>query len=89
MGKTATNERIKLQATFLNNIAGYFVGVPIAAAVIPLFLKDSAAGLTDIWKFWWQGTWTEVDFWGGVVTAFIIAYLLHLQALRLLRKLQD
>jgi len=95
MGKAAANERIKLHATYLNNIA---VGVILTGFIVPyvaFFLKipEGAQFFMD----WQQGkarpTYAET---ARVVLLFIlifvamnISFYLHRRAKGLLSKIQD
>jgi hypothetical protein len=49
MGKASDNERIKLGATYLNNIA---VGIILAGGLIPLFLVVQALERNEIIGFY-------------------------------------
>jgi hypothetical protein len=81
MGKTATNERKKLTATYLNNIA---VGVAIAGLVVPYFGHlQGARPLSELSSF-------EIALYGtATATAFVISWSTHMLAKSWVADLED
>ncbi len=55
MGKAADNERIKLRATYLNNVA---VGLVVAGGLIPLFALMQQSGTVVDWID--NHRWTDI-----------------------------
>jgi hypothetical protein len=90
MSKVADNERIKLAATYMNNIA---VGVLLAGFFVPYVALLQK--MPDNPQLWLGGKPTVVDVLRVVallVTIFLavgVSFYLHREALRLPGKLRD
>jgi hypothetical protein len=86
MGKTADNERLKLTATFLNNIAVTAVAAVAALSIYKLFAKT----VPEIMARLENMSFLEMlDRASGVVGWLLLAIFLHFGARRILSKLQD
>jgi hypothetical protein len=91
MGKAAKVERIKLMATFLNNIA---VGLVVAGALVPYLSFISATAANQPLRFWIT-TQTAADFkrfaaiFLVMIFAFIGAGVLHYMASKILNNIED
>jgi hypothetical protein len=91
MGKTEKNERIKLTATFLNNIA---VGLVVAGALVPYlsFISATAANQPFLFRITTPSEAELKKFLAiflVVIVAFIGAGVLHSMALKMLRNMED
>lgn len=80
MGKAADNERIKLKATFLNNLG---VGVSVAGFFIPL---AALAVRTYEKPLPWDVYGVSI---GVFLAAWLLAIFLHWQATRIIQNLSD
>jgi len=85
MGKTADNERIKLKATFFNNIA---VGCVVGGATIPYiaFFQKLQNEHVPIFSADPQLIWSTV---GSIGLASILAFFFRLEANSQLKRLTD
>ena len=76
MGKTAINERRKLTATFLNNIALFLVATAAAGPLITVFVKPMRELGPYLVKMITEKD--NLDYGLGIASALIIAAFLHL-----------
>jgi hypothetical protein len=86
MGKAAKNERWKLRATFLNNIAVVLVATALAVPAYSLLIKTGEE-FTQ-----WIRAITPIEALErgfGVVSVLFLAMLLHLVAAEQLSHLED
>jgi hypothetical protein len=80
MGKAAENERLKLRATFFNNIA---VGAVVGGALLPyLALHQTVAGMTTPTQLFFR-------FVLPIILAFAVAIASRLRADSLARQIKD
>jgi ABC-type transport system involved in cytochrome c biogenesis permease subunit len=86
MGKAADNERLKLTATFLNNIA---VTLIAAAAGLPLYKVFTKTTPQLIARLQLMSLWEMVDRGSGVIGALLLAISIHTWARWILSKSQD
>lgn len=86
IGKTARNERRKLTATFLNNIAVGAVATAAALSLYPMFKLDLQTIITRLDAM--PGSMI-FDRASGVVGALLLANVLHHWALSILADVED
>ena len=91
MGKAAKNERLKLRATFCNNVA---VGLLVAGGALPYFAVISRALSTTL-EGGWSYRFTPSE-WNGLMLPAIVAAAciiassaLHSHALKIADQLED
>ncbi|HEV3111766.1 MAG TPA: hypothetical protein VGY99_14870 [Candidatus Binataceae bacterium] len=82
MGKTADNERIKLRATYYNNIA---VGLVLAGCLIPYLAL--VRGIGEIFDWMRHHTVAEITFvgWASIITT-VLAFFLALHGAKRFRR---
>jgi hypothetical protein len=86
MGKAAKNERLKITATYFNNIAvGLFV-VGFAVPYLTLYPTEQKSIQMMIAAYGWPKVWGLLYAWG---TALIASIGAHYAARRLLAKIED
>lgn len=93
LSKAARNERAKLKATFFNNVA---VGVLLSGYFVPLFAiwqriePHAIAGKGPIDFFVIVYPWPQsFGFITTVITASMLAFVLHCVGLLFLKKVED
>ena len=86
IGKAAYNERLKLSATFLNNIAVGTIAVASALPIYKFFILTAPQIEARLHK---MTAWEMADRGSGVVGAFLLAIALHLWARLILSNVQD